>query len=116
MLAGVVAEEYKYDRDVDKLLAGFTEIMKTSPRIKFMQDYYDYLDGRIDRQKLMDYFFNTGKTILVDQQYKYNEGLNHMMLGLKIDPNNEQLLRAIAQTYETVGNSAKAQEFYNRIK
>jgi hypothetical protein len=116
MLAGIIAEEYKYDRDLDKLLNGFAEIIKTSPRIPFMQEYYSYLNGRVDSAKLIDYFYKTGKEILIDQQYKYNEGLNQLNYGLDVDPNNERILRAMAETYEKVGNSAQAQAYYNRIR
>lgn len=116
MLAGVVAEEYKYDRDLDKLLDGFTEIIKTSPRIPFMQEYYTYLNGRVDSNKLIDYFYKTGKEILIDQQFKYNDGLTQLNYALEVDPDNERILRAIAETYEKVGNSAQAQEYYNRMR
>jgi hypothetical protein len=116
MLAGILAEEYKYNRDVDKLLAGFTEIMKTSPRIPFMKEYYGYMNGRVDSNKLLDYFYTTGKEILIDQQFKYNEGLNQLQYGLEVDPNDERILRAMAETFEKVGNTGKAQEYFNKIR
>ncbi|GLR17038.1 hypothetical protein [Portibacter lacus] len=116
MLSGVLTEEYAYDRDLDKLLAGFTEIIKTNPRITFMQEYYDYLKGRANTQKMLDFYYNTGKTILIDQQYKFNDGLNQLQFGLNIDPSNARILRAMAETYEKLGNSNKAQEYYNLIR
>ncbi|WP_235297287.1 tetratricopeptide repeat protein [Portibacter marinus] len=116
MLAGVLAEEYKDDGDLAKLLDGFANIARTNPRVAYVFEFLDYLKGRGYEQEIVDFYFRTGKTILIDQELKFNEGLNYLQRGLNVDPNNQRLLEAMAQTYEQLGNSSKAQEFYNRMR
>jgi len=115
MLAGIVGEEFKRDGDMQKVFSEFTEIIKTNPRISFVYEFLDYLQERASTQDLTDFYYNAGKIILIDQQLKFNEGLNYLQRGLNVDPNNQRILEAMAKTYEQLGNSAKAQEFYNRM-
>ncbi len=117
MLAGIVAENYKYNGDFDKLLLEFSEIATNSPNMQYLFDYYSYLETRApDNQKMINYFYNVGKNILIDQKYNFNMGLKYLDYGLKFDRNNKLLLETIAKTYETLGNTAKAQEYFNRIR
>ncbi len=117
MLAGVVTEEYKNDRDFDKLLAGLTSVATDAPTVKFLFEYFDYLETRSpDPGKLVDFYHNIGKNILVDQKYQYALGIKYLEYGLRVDPSHKPTLSALASTYEAVGNTNKAQEYYNRIR
>ena len=117
MLAGIVTEEYKYDRDFDKLLEGFTEVASHRPNLKFLVEYYDYINDRApDSNKLVEYYYNVGKNILIDQQYKFNDGIKYLIYAENINGSDKKVLLALAKTYESIGNTAKAQEYYNKAR
>ena len=116
MLAGIVTEEYKYDYDFDKLLTGLTGVAKDAPSIKFLFEYFDYLQSRPpDEEKLKDFYYNVGKNILIDKKYNYVMGLRYLEYGLNLEPTNRRFLETIAKTYEAICNTTKAQEYYNRM-
>lgn len=117
MLAGIVTEEFKYDNDFDKLLSGLTSVATDAPTVSYLFEYFDYLATRPpDRSKLIDFYYNIGKSILIDQKFKFLIGIKYLEYGLNLDPSNKKILEAIAITYEKIGNTNKAQEYFNRMQ
>jgi len=116
MLAGILGAEHVKDRDNTKLLSGFKEIIRVSPRISYILQYLDYINGRISSDVMLDWYYDVGKNLLIDQQNKFNSGISYLELALKVDANDRRILETIAETYEKIGNTGKAQEYYNRIR
>jgi hypothetical protein len=113
MKAGIAAEHYKLDGDLDALLRTFTEIAPNKPSLSFMHEYIEYLDGR-DDDKMMDFFYNVGYEVLALQNNKYDWGLKFLNYGLIKEPNNAKINWAISQVYGRAGNMKQANAFRNK--
>ena len=97
MKSGIVAEHYKQDSDLDKLLDEFYTLLERKKNLPFIETYITYLgEGRADTQKLTAFCYKV--YILFSQKKKDpNYALKYVNLGLKADPANTQLLNAKAQ-------------------
>ncbi len=113
MKAGIAAEYYKMDRDLDKLLGVFTEIIPYNPDLSFIHQYMDYLDGR-DDDRMMQFYYNIGYNVLAIEHQNYDWGLKFLNYGLQTEPNNAKINWAISKVYGMAGNTNQSQAFLNK--
>ena len=114
MRAGVAAERYKIDRDLDKLLESFYHAVQRNPNVQFVQTYMEYLNRQAEYvDKLKSFYFTVGWTYLVNQRQVYDMGLKYLLFGNQIDPNDQNIRNAIGQTYLKMGDNANAQRYLN---
>ena len=113
MKAGVAAEFYKMDGDLDALLQTFAEIAPHKPSLSFMHVYIEYLDGR-DDQRMMEFFYNVGYNVLSTQHNDHPWGLKFLNYGLVKEPNNAKINWAISQVYARAGNMNQSNAFRNK--
>lgn len=116
MRVGIASERYKVTQNVTPLLATYKKVMRVRPDLSFMTEFLKYLNGRgIHRDELLKFYTEVGNMLANDYRNP-KWGLHYMLLGLEIDYNNNQLNQSIANAYQLVGDSAKAQQFLNRIR
>ena len=89
--AGVLAEVYKNDRNLDNLLNGFFSIIQRKRSMPFIDEYLTYLNNRgADVATLSAFYLRTGR--YMQQQFRDKaHAKKYFQYGLDIDPNNSQL-------------------------
>lgn len=108
MKSGAVAERYKSDRDLDKLLAEFKKIITRRP-VAFVDQYLEYLNGRENKTKLVNFYNDVGFNVIKRnadlerdptrkaKQYAY--ALKYLNYGLSLDPSNATLQQNANRIY-----------------
>lgn len=115
MKSGVVAEYYRYDRDLDKLLAGFAEILERKPSVKYIAQYCEYLNQQdVDVQKLLDFYYHVGYEIFDLKLKKYDYALKYLSYGYQLDPNNAKINYGMGQAYIGWGDQQRSQYYLQR--
>lgn len=112
MKSGVLAEHYKMDYDIDKLLAGFTTVLRYKERTAFTDEYIQYLiDQSRSPEKLIEFLYTVGHKINLEGRGNNRIALHYLNFAYQINPANSKVIQAIVQCHQNLGNTAKAQEF-----
>lgn len=115
MMAGVAAEQYKQDNDLDKLLAIFFEIIKQRPDTEFIHTYLEYLNGRSEQKKgLIDFYYKVGHDELMLTQRRNEWAIRYLKYGLQINDNDKNINLALSKAYRALGHSDQADFFQNK--
>ena len=108
MKSGALAERYKTDRNLDKLLAEFKKIIARRP-VAFVDQYLEYLNSREDVTKLVNFYNDVGFNVIKRnadlerdperkaKQYAY--ALKYLNYGLSLDPSNATLQQNANRIY-----------------
>ncbi len=91
--AGVMAEQYKFDRDINKLLTGFLEMLKVKSNFSYIDEYLQYLNNKNDQDinfALIGFYYDIGSFYRVRQGAKSISN-KYFRMGLEVAPNNPQL-------------------------
>lgn len=95
MKSGILAEQYKFNRDLDRLLNGFYEVLSIRTQDDYIDQYMTYLNGgRADVSTLINWYYKTG-TMLADNKGRRDMAAKYFRMGLDIAPNNPQLRAAL---------------------
>ena len=116
MHSGVVAEEYKYDRDLPKLLGEFYSILTRKSNIPFIGEYLTHLSSRADQQQLADFAYKTGYQYFGQTKKDYNNAIKYLNYGLQAAPTNRTLLQSMGNIYQLMGDNQKANTYFSRIQ
>lgn len=117
MHSGVVAEEYKYDRDLKKLLDAFYDILTKKSNIPFIEEYIAYLsNGRGDSQLLADFAYKTGYQFFWETQRDFPNAIKYLSYGLQSAPNDPILLKSMGNIHQLSGDNRKAATYFEKIK
>jgi len=85
MKAGLAAEEYKLDPDVDKLLQSFREILAVR-HVAYVDEFTDWLVRRADKNKMANYYFETGYRIFAVEKHNFNMASRYLQKGFELLP------------------------------
>jgi len=91
--AGIIAEQYSFDRDIDKLLAGFDKLLQVKSNFSYIDQYLEYLNKRNDDRintALIGFYYKIG-TYFRDRRGAKSLANKYFRMGLDIAPNNPQL-------------------------
>ncbi len=113
MHAGVAAENYKRDGDLDKLLQKFESILSKRTRLDFIDEFIEYLLPIADANKLVQFLYKVGETMNAQQRGDYQTALHYLKDAYQLSPRDPQLNLSIARCYQNLGDQTKANEFYN---
>jgi tetratricopeptide (TPR) repeat protein len=120
MKGGIAAERYKFDRDLNKLLQEFYDIIVARGRVDFIDQYIEYLFGGRAPQATMvnfihrvahDHFLMGARTT---QDYSY--AVHYLNMALKGAPDNARLLYDLSLVYQAAGNPSAAQQYLDRAR
>ena len=110
MQAGVAAEKYKLDKDLDNLLNSFYELLTIRPSYKFINEYIEYLLPREDNEKMAAFLVKVGQFWSKQGQFQY--ALQYVeKYGLQAKPGDPQMRKIISFLYEKLGNEEKAKQY-----
>jgi len=99
MKAGILAENFKHDRDLGKLLNGFYDILKVR-HLPYVDKYLEYLNRRrLDIDRLIDFYHRTGFLLFAEQLRNYSLALKYLNYGVSLDPDNLTLLLDLTKIY-----------------
>ena len=91
MKAGLAAEHYKIDRDLDKLLQSFIEIHNVR-YIAYLDEFTNWLEPRAEKTKMANYYYQAGYEIYAIKQKNFSRASFYLQKGLKLQPNQQNLL------------------------
>ena len=115
MLAGIAGERHKQGGSLDDLLRDFTIAASNNPKISFIHEYIDYISGRnLDQDKMINFFYNVGHNVLVEQKGIYDWGIKFLDYGYKMQPNNPAITFAISKAYRKLGNPGQADLYLSK--
>ena len=110
MAAGIAAEQFRADKDFDRLLNEFEAVLLRSPATKYIGEYLPFYDKEPQyRDRALEFYGRVGNGLRKQGNYKW--ALHHLAIGNKIDQNHRSIRKAIAATYRQMGDEAKAQQF-----
>ena len=112
MKAGFSAEIYKIDKDVDKLLNIFKEVLAVR-QIASVDEFGDWLVRRADKNKMANFYFDVGYNIFAVQKQNFNLALHYLQKGYNLNPAHKGILFGNCIVQFLTGNYAKSIEFGN---
>lgn len=115
MKSGVLAEHYRYDSDISKLLSGFEHILEVKPNVAYIPRYCEYLNGRNRNQsELLAFYYRVSYEIMALRHRRFDYAQKFVNYGLSVDPNDAQINFAAGQIQKTLGNAEQAATYLNK--
>lgn len=111
MLAGIAAEEFKYDRNISKLLSDFKKIARRRPDVEFLTTYLEYLNDRGDNLEALKQFYMEIGQILYEEEKNYTWAIHYVLLADSIFPNDPEIRRFLVKGYNKIGRADLADKF-----
>ena len=90
MKAGLAAEIYKTDKDAEKLLRVFREVLEVK-RESFVDEFTDWLEPRVNKETVADYYFDVGYNNFA-QKGNLNLARYYLGKGYRINPVHRGIL------------------------
>jgi tetratricopeptide (TPR) repeat protein len=110
MKSGVIAEYFRYDRDLDKLLNGFAQILEKRPGVEYIGQYCEYLNKRdTDVERLLEFYYHAGYEILTLRVKRYDYALKYLNYGYQLNPNDAKINFGMGKAYLGWGDAARSQ-------
>lgn len=91
--AGVLAEQYKFTREVKPLLDGFLKLLKVKSNFSYIDEYLQYLNNKNNEDinfALVGFYYDIGSHYRVRQGAK-SIANKYFRMGLEVAPSNPQL-------------------------
>lgn len=116
MRAGVAAELYKKDGNLDQLLAVFYEVLTVKKRLVFVDEFLEYLKNRADARTLSNFAFQLGYDYFYQQKADYPFAYQYLKYGVEVDPGNATMMYWLGKTYENLGYAKEATQYINQAR
>lgn len=116
MRAGVAAELFKFDNDLDRLLEVFKEVISRRPDLTYVQQYMDYLNDNWPSGELTDFYYDVGYKMLFQEQRKIGPALLYLNKGYEHQASSSKIIQALAEVYQAAGNQAQANKFFQLLQ
>ncbi len=109
MKAGIAAEYYRNNFDLDALLKVFTEVLAYRKELPFIYEYLDYLKGRnVPTQPVQDFLYKVGYEFNTLKRRDYDLALKYLNRAHQLNRNYTPIIRALIDTHQRKGNNAEA--------
>lgn len=116
MRAGVAAELYKKDGNLDQLLAVFYEVLTIKKRLVFIDEFLEYLKNRADTATLSQFAFQLGYEYFFNEMGDYPFAYQYLKYGTEVEPNNAKMTYWLGKSYEKLGYANEAMQYINRAR
>lgn len=110
MRAGIAAEKYKLNNDLDALLSEFLEVVKQRPDVNYVTEYLNYLNTRADLETLTQFYRDAGHELIIRTQ-NVDWAIHYLLMGNEINPSDEEIKSLLVQGYTLVGRLNDAAKF-----
>ncbi len=102
MKAGVAAQIYGIDQNMDEMLQQFREVILIRPNLSYVHEYLKYLNRtNSGNLQLARFYYDIGYNELFKKQGRLDWALEFLNYGLEIQPNNDKIQRAIQEIRST---------------
>lgn len=116
MLAGVAAERYKMNGNLDSLLSSFLKIIDRRPDVAYLTEYLKYLNSNGGEVSKLENFYLRAADMLLKKRnidgVKWS--LHYLNLAYEVNPNSKAINLALGRAYETFGDRVKSAQFNAR--
>ncbi len=109
MLSGIAAEKYKYDKDLNQLLASFTTVASRRPDVEYISTYMKYLNSRADTNTLANFYVNIAQ--ILQQQGRSDWALHYLLMGYNDGITDTRMKGMIYNILIAQGKTAQAQQY-----
>ncbi len=112
--AGLVALRYQKHKNLPQLLEDFKVILKARPQVQYVQQYMEYLNGREDKAKLLDFYYEVGYEYFSKVKGLHPMAITYLKLGEQIAPNDARILYGLGKAFFNGGDQVQGQQYLNR--
>lgn len=112
--SGLVAERYRRDNDLEKLLAEFAKILTARPETEYVYQYSEYLNKRIPADRMTNFYYHVAYEIMHQRLMEYPMSVKYLKLAETIAPNNAMILYALGQSLYKGGDQVQGTDYLNR--
>jgi hypothetical protein len=115
MVAGIAAEFYKMDRDIDKLLNKFEEVAIRRPDVPFLTEYLEYLNGSPHlHDQLIKFYVTVSDQLREKRNFKWC--IHFLNMAIKIKPEIPELNMKLSDAYRLSGDNTNADKFMKQAE
>jgi len=112
--SGLVAERYLVHKNLPQLLSEFTTILMARPQVEYVQQFMEYLNGREDHQRLVDFYYKTGYELFSKQRGLHPMAITYLKLGEQIAPNDPRILFGLGKAFYNGGDQVQGTKYLER--
>ncbi|HSF90403.1 MAG TPA: hypothetical protein VLA46_13360, partial [Saprospiraceae bacterium] len=112
--SGLVAERYLVHKNLPQLLSEFTTILMARPQVEYVQQFMEYLNGREDHQRLVDFYYKTGYELFSKQRGLHPMAITYLKLGEQIAPNDPRILFGLGKAFYNGGDQVQGTNYLER--
>jgi protein O-mannosyl-transferase len=117
MKAGVAAEVFKMDNDLDKLLDAFYIVLTRRPSHPYANEYLDYMARKqFDPSKQEAFYFRLAYEYHLKEAGRADIAINFLKKGLQVAPGSARLNKAMAKALDLQGNSMESRIYHQRAE
>ncbi len=117
MKAGIYAENYKLDADLNKLLNGFKEVIMDNPSNAFVNEYLEYLNGANRGYRALEAFYlDISYNKLYIQKNDLKWAIHYLNLGLELNRNHPQMNYAMGLLLQKIGDPTTAKTYLTKAR
>ncbi len=117
MKAGIAAENFKLDADLNKLLNTFKEVIMQHPGNAFVNEYLDYLNQRrTGYRELESFYLDVSYNKLYIQKNDLKWAIHYLNLGLSVNPNHPQMNYALGLLLQKIGDRTKGASYLQKAR
>lgn len=114
MVAGIAAEKYRADRDLNKLLLTFSQVVKQRPDTPFLHTYFEYLNGAAANSQLVNFYYDMGYNELFRRQNKADWAAKYLQYAYQLNGNSRNINMALSEVYQSLNRPQEAQFYMNK--
>ena len=107
MKVGIAAEFHKLNSEIDPLLNSFVEVASIRPDIGFIKDYLNYLQHRVDKNRMLKFYKDLGNN-LIDKHQRYDWAISYLQMALEIDQNEPEIRSLLRKSFIGLGRPEDA--------
>lgn len=98
MYIGVITEEFRFDKDLDKLLGGFRQVLEHRDHMPFIDEYLDYLEGQpANFPRLAEFYYDIGYRVFWKMKRKNAYAIKFLEKGRRIQPQDPRFSAALEE-------------------
>ena len=109
MLAGIAAEKYKFDNDINRLLSSFKTVASRRPDVEYIATYMKYLNSRADKTILSNFYVELAQMLL--QQQRGGWALHYLQIGYNDGVTDPKMKTMIYNILMGQGKTTEAQQY-----
>ncbi|MDG2451189.1 MAG: hypothetical protein P8M34_16200 [Saprospiraceae bacterium] len=117
MKAGVAAELFKYDNDLNSLLNTFFNVARVTPGTGFLHEYLRYLnDTPSYSSELINFYYRIGHDEMFMAQKRNEWAARFLLYASKLDENDQKTNLALSKVYNALNRPQETQYYLQKAQ